>query len=180
MMKLFDEIPYIEGEGIILRALEDKDADALGRLTGNDDVYKYLPTFLFERQYDDMHEVIRNVYGDQFVNKESLILAVCDAADGEFSGLAEFYGYKDSICKISIGYRLPEECWGRGIATRTVAAMVDYLYSVTDIEIITASTMVENKASFRVLEKNDFDLVVSGAEEDWGFDGMTLADKWVR
>ena len=179
-MKLFDEIPYITGDGIIIRALEDKDADDLSAMVSSDDVYLYLPTFLFEKQYDDMHEMIRNVYGSLFADKESLILAVCDAFDGTFCGLAEFYGYKDNIHKVSVGYRFIKKCWGKGIATKTVAAMVDYLYSKTDIEIITASTMIENNASYCVLKKNDFNLVVSGAEEDWGFDRPAIADKWVR
>jgi len=45
---------------------------------------------------------------------------------------------------------------------------------------ITASTMVENKASARVLRKNGFDLVVSAVGEDWGYEELTIADKWIR
>ena len=58
--------------------------------------------------------------------------------------------------------------------------MIRYLYSQTDIQIITASTMPENTASARVLRKNQFELVVSGAEEDWGYDTPTPSDKWIR
>ena len=49
----------------------------------------------------------------------------------------------------------------------------------TDVEIITASTMVENRASARVLIKNGFTLVNSTVPEDWGYDHPTLADKWI-
>ena len=73
-----------------------------------------------------------------------------------------------------------ERFWGQGIASETVAMLVQYLYTDTDIEIITASTMVENKASARVLEKNDFALVATGVDEDWGFENPTAADKWIR
>ena len=58
--------------------------------------------------------------------------------------------------------------------------MVDYLFGQTDIEIITDSTMVENRASARVLEKNGFIQTASGAPEDWGYTEPTLADKWFR
>jgi ribosomal-protein-alanine N-acetyltransferase len=58
--------------------------------------------------------------------------------------------------------------------------MIRYLEEETDIEIITASTMVENKASARVLQKNGFELVTSGAEEDWGYERPTLTDKWIK
>ena len=79
-----------------------------------------------------------------------------------------------------MGYRLLERCWGRGIDGEALGMMVDYLYDETDIEIITASTMAENRASARVLEKNGFALVVRGAEEDWGYPQPTIADKWIR
>ena len=99
---------------------------------------------------------------------------------GEFCGLAEMYGFREELHKISVGYRLLERFWGKGIATEALGLMVSYLYGQTDMEIITASTMVENKASAKVLIKNGFDLVVSAADEDWGYDRPTAADKWIR
>ena len=77
-----------------------------------------------------------------------------------------------------MGYRLRERFWGRGLATEAVRCMVGYLYGKTDIEIITASTMVENEASARVLEKADFIRTARGVEEDWGFDEPAIVDKW--
>ncbi len=79
-----------------------------------------------------------------------------------------------------MGYRLLERCWGRGIASAALGMMIDYLYNETDIEIITASTMIENLASARVLTKNGFQLVVHAVGEDWGYEQPTVADKWIR
>lgn len=79
-----------------------------------------------------------------------------------------------------MGYRLLERCWGRGIAGETLSMMIDYLYQQTDIEIITASTMVENRASANVLLKNGFQLVVHAVGEDWGYPSPTITDKWIR
>ena len=92
----------------------------------------------------------------------------------------EFYGFRDDARKISVGYRLLERFRGKGIATKAMGLMVDYLFAQTDIEIITASTMKENRASARVLEKNGFDLVARGAAEDWGYEEPTPSDKWIR
>lgn len=180
MIHLFDEIPHLEDERIILKKLEKEDAKPLKAMTQSEIVYRYLPTFLFEQQYEDMEEVIKKVYEDLFKNKESIILGVYLKRNMAFCGLAEMYGLNERIHKVSIGYRLLEKYWGRGIATEVVSLMVNYLYSGTDIEIITASTMVENKASARALAKNGFILVSSGAEEDWGYEHMTIADKWIR
>ena len=154
--KLFSEIPSIEGLRVVLNRVVDTDADALQDLIDNPLVQRYEPAYLFEKQRDDVQETIRLMYGDLFENKESLILAIRVKETGELAGLAEFYSLRDNLHKVSIGYRLRECWWGQGLATEAACLMVGYLYGETDIEIITASTMVENKASARVLEKADF------------------------
>ena len=45
---------------------------------------------------------------------------------------------------------------------------------------LTASSMVENRRSARVPEKNGFSHVVSGVCEDWGFEDPVPVDKWIR
>ena len=50
----------------------------------------------------------------------------------DFAGIAEFYGFIDRIHKISIGIRLSEKYWGRGIGTKTVSAMIKYLKDKTN------------------------------------------------
>ena len=71
-----------------------------------------------------------------------------------------------------------EKYWGKGIATEAAKLMADYLYSQTDIEIITASTMIGNKASQHVLEKAGFQKTASGIPEDWGYEYPTNSDRW--
>ena len=174
--KLFSELPTLSDDGITLRPLNIGDACSLKELTEDNEVYRYLPTFLFEKRYENTEEVICRLYDEGL--KESIILGIFQ--DGAFCGLAEMYGYKDEIHKISVGYRLLERYWGRGIATESLHLMVEYLFNETDIEIITASTMTENEASANVLRKNDFTMVVHAAEEDWGYELPTIADKWIR
>ena len=100
--------------------------------------------------------------------------------ENHLCGLAEFYGLNDDLHKISIGYRLLERYWRQGIATQTVSLMVGYLFGQTDIQIITARTMVENIASARALEKNGFIRTAPGVEDDWGYETPTIAEKWLR
>ncbi len=153
-------------------------APALRDLVCNANVQRYEPTYLFEKQFDDAGEAIAQMYGELFENQESLILAIRLKDTGELAGLAEFYGLRDALHKVSVGYRLRERWWGHGLATEAARLMVDYLYGSTDIEIITASTMVENEASAHVLEKVDFIRTARGVEEDWGFPQPSIVDKW--
>ena len=176
MKKLFSEIPYIKGDGVVLRQLTRDDAEGLGRLVSSEIVYRYEPTFLFERKYPDVNLVIDRLYDECM--KDSIILGVFE--DDVFCGLAEFYGYSDSIHKVSVGLRFLEECWGRGLATRTLKLMVDYLYGETDVEIIAASSLPANIGSATILRKNGFELVVHNSDEDWGYEQPLPTDKWIK
>ena len=173
--KPFSEIPHIYGNGVELRAIGRESAEGLRALTGDEAVYRYLPTFLFEKKYD-AETVIDRLYDECL--KESLFLGIYK--DGAFCGIIELYGRRDEIRKISVGYRLRPAYWGQGIASEALRLMIDYLYTGTDIEIVTASTMIENAASAKVLQKNGFTQVVHAVYEDWGFDAPVLTDKWIR
>ena len=167
--------PEISGPNICLRRLRAEDAPALQKLMDDERVYRYLPAFLFEKQCPDARAVIRAVYNEG--PEGSLFLAV--AEHGIFRGLAELYGYREAVHKVSVGYRLLPECWGRGLATETLGLMIRYLFARTDTEIITASTMRENAASAAVLRKNGFSAFASAVPEDWGYDRPVRTDKWI-
>ncbi|MCR5369933.1 MAG: GNAT family N-acetyltransferase [Clostridium sp.] len=174
----FDRIPVICGGDTVLRPVAEEDAPALEEMVRDDEVYRFLPTFLYERNNGDISKVIREMYGDIFQRKESLLLGIYRGEGKEFCGLAEVYGYKEAIHKACIGYRLRKCCWGSGIATKAAGLLTKYLLSETDVETITASTMVENEASARVLEKTGFIWTARGVGEDWGYPEPTIADKW--
>ena len=175
MKKLFSEIPYIKTDRLVLRKIEETDAEGLAELAHSPNVYRYLPTFLFEQKYEDVRYVIRRLYDECFI--ESIILGVF--MEDEFCGLAEIYGYREKTKKVGIGCRFLERCWGKGIATETVGALVRYLTQETGIETVTASTMVANRNISRVAEKNNFRLVDSGVGEDWGYAQPVPVNKWV-
>ena len=176
MKGLFPEPPVLMHGRLCLKPLSLSDAESLRMLTQQESVYRYLPTFLFEKKYDQPEEVIRRLYDEGL--SESLILGIF--MEKRFCGLAEVYSYRAPIHKASVGYRLLQEEWGKGIATEALKIMIDELENVRAIEIITASTMLENHASAHVLQKNGFTLVHHASEEDWGFPEATLTDKWIR
>lgn len=67
---------------------------------------------------------------------------------------------QDDINRYSmeLGYWLGEAYWNKGIATQTVALILQYGFDNLDINRIFAGTLQSNLASAKVLEKNNFKL----------------------
>ena len=176
MENLFKKIETMQGDRVTLRRLTEADAGSLKELTDSEKVYRYLPTFLYEQKYEDKAYVIRRLY-DECI-KTSLILGVF--IGDEFCGLAELYSYFHPLAKVSVGYRLLEKWWGQGVATETLGVIVKFLFSETDVKVITASTMTDNKASAHVLKKNGFKHAVYTVLEHWGYHKPILTEKWIK
>ena len=58
--------------------------------------------------------------------------------------------------RLTLGYALAPEVWGRGFASEAVVAIVDAAFALSYVTEIEASVQVENVASRRVLEKAGF------------------------
>ena len=71
-------------------------------------------------------------------------------------GLAEIFDCKKRISQATIGYRINEDYWNRGIAAEAVRLLVEYLCSGVGIRILKAFVMPENIYSERALLKNGF------------------------
>ena len=175
LKKLFPELPVLTGGRLCLRPLSLSDADSLQTLISEEPVYRYLPAFLFEKKYDRPEDVILRLY-DEGLN-DAFIPGIF--MGDRFCGLFEVYSFRKRLHKASVGYRLLQEEWGKGIASEALKIMMGELMLSRGIKLVTASTMPENRASARVLQKNGFTLVRHGVEEDWGFPTATPADKWI-
>ena len=108
MRRLFSEMPALRGERVLLKRITQQDADSLQRLVDDEEVYRYLPTFLYEKKYPEIRYVIDHLYDECL--EESLILGIF--MQDEFCGLVEMYGYRESVHSISFGCRLLRECRG--------------------------------------------------------------------
>ena len=75
-MKLFEEYPDLTGERIRIRHMAAEDAPALQRLAENRNVYRYLPTFLYEQKYEDKAEVIARMDEECFRTKDAILLGI--------------------------------------------------------------------------------------------------------
>ncbi len=179
-MQLFDAIPRLNNSRIILRPLTPADVPALREITENPNVYRYLPTFLYEQKYDDLRLMIERLPAECLATQSSILFGVCLCAAPEpVVGIAEVYNYEAARRKVSIGYRLNEAFWGQGIATEVVILLKAYLLETAGINTITAHVMTDNDSSGRVLEKNGFIRNCSSLLEDWGRTEKVTVNKYI-
>jgi ribosomal-protein-alanine N-acetyltransferase len=67
-----------------------------------------------------------------------------------------FKGLPSADGTVEIGYSIVEECYGRGLATEAVRAMVEWVFRDPRVRRVIAHTLLGLRASQRVLEKNGF------------------------
>ena len=139
---------------INLREYTKADAERLIRLANNKNVSKYLtPLFPFPYTKKDAHwwlETGRNL--NDAINRVI-------EYNGEFVGgigINPQKGWKSHIAEI--GYWIGEEYWGNGIATDALKQMTKLALSTKKYQKLFAPVLGPNKASMRVLEKNNYQL----------------------
>ncbi|HXP46126.1 MAG TPA: GNAT family N-acetyltransferase [Terriglobales bacterium] len=79
-------------------------------------------------------------------------------------GIGGFKG-KPSRGMVEVGYSILPAHQRLGFASEAVSALIDWAFSHSDVQLVTAETLPALLASIRVLERNGFHLLGAGAEE---------------
>lgn len=147
--------PHIVTDKVILRKIVETDIEGLFEIYNNENVFTYIPGDIKKNK-----ATVQNMIGHferDFNKRKVIFLGIClTEAPNEIVGVAEMFEYDAKVNMISIGYRLSERYWGKGIATQAVRAMVDYLFNTIGINRIQAFVMPANEKSQKVLQKNKF------------------------
>ena len=178
MKDLFDTVPVIDNGNICLRKPTNDDLEGIKKMLLCEDVYRYVPTFVPEKQYNDNIDYFINTMCPELFNKKiEIILGIYYKYN--FCGLFELYHYDSGKKQVSIGYRINKDFWNKGITSESLSLIIDYLFKQTDTSTICASNMISNSASGRVLEKKGFSKIKESVLEDWGYSNKNLVDKWI-
>ena len=92
--------------------MEVRDVAELSEISHNDNVYKYIPAFLYKKSNKFLETAIKNLSGRDF-NKKKLIIAgiYLKSNPDRLIGLPEMFDYKKRENRITVGYRLSESYW---------------------------------------------------------------------
>jgi RimJ/RimL family protein N-acetyltransferase len=147
----FAEQAPIETERLILRPFTLDDAEAWLPLVSDPGIIRYTGDQPAQ-SVDEAREILRTrplrdyaVYG---VGR----LAVVEKASRRLVGFCGFK-YVIELGEIDIGYRFLPDCWGKGYATESGAALMADGRRAHDIRRVVGTVHPDNPASGRVLEK---------------------------
>ena len=161
-------IIHLQTERFILRDLIETDVDGFYELDSDPEVHRYLGNEpVTDKQ--KLLDVIKYVH-QQYIDNGIGRWAIIDKATNEFIGWTGLKLVKENINNqtnyYDLGYRLIRKYWGKGIATETAKASIDYGFNVLKLKEIIATIHCDNVASNNVAKKLGFDFV-----ETFDFDG---------
>lgn len=166
---------FIENDRLLIHRLEKRDLNSLKAMRSDPLIYRYEPVFLIERQ-GSPETALESLRGMDLYEDRQCILGVYEKTDpSELVGLAELYDYKPSGKVISIGCRFKSDCWGKGLATACIYALLEFIQNKTEVGLVTAHVLPDNKASARCLLKNGFEYLFT-KKEDWGHGQLSPTD----
>ncbi|WP_069658807.1 GNAT family N-acetyltransferase [Arcticibacter eurypsychrophilus] len=148
----------IETKRLLLRELVATDEQGIYELDSDPEVHRYLGNNPI-KDIKQARQVITFIQ-QQYVTNGIGRLAIIEKETNSFVGWGGFkliteptnghQGYHD------LGYRLIRRYWGKGYATESSLAVVEYGFNQLNLPVIHAMANLENLSSRKVLEKTGF------------------------
>lgn len=143
--------PIIQSNRLIFREFTANDAPLMYELNSDPEVVKYVhekPTTSLELALSAITNNILPQYATYGYGRWAVFLKASDTFIG-WCGLK----YRPERKEIDLGYRFMRQYWGRGYATESAKAVLEYGFRTLHLPKITAMAHIENLASLRVIEK---------------------------
>lgn len=151
----------LQTERFILRDVVEEDLDGFYELDSDPEVHRYLGNspVTDKAKLLDLIRYIQQQYVENGIGRWAII----DKKSNEFIGWCGLKLVKDTINNQSnyydLGYRLIRKHWGKGIATETAKASIEYGFNVLQLKEIIGAIHCDNVASNNVVKKLGFELV---------------------
>lgn len=164
---------YVETDRLIMRELDYTDTEGMFELDSDARVHTYVGNKPI-KTIEEARQVIGYIR-DQYVNLGIGRWAVVEKESGNFIGwsgiklVTDEYNGRTNF--YDIGYRFITRYWGKGYATETAIAAVQYAFGQMNVPRVSGITHMHNIASQQVLQKAGLKFIENfwheGEEEKW-------------
>ncbi|MBN8834893.1 MAG: GNAT family N-acetyltransferase [Niastella sp. SCN 39-18] len=163
----------VETERLILRELEYTDENDLFEMDSDPEVHLYIENNPV-KSIDEISKVIEIIKG-QYKENGMARWAVVDKLTNEFIGWSGLKYFNQPLNNhhhfYELGFRFKKKHWGKGFATDSSTAILDYGFANLNVDKIFAITNPENVNSKKVLSKLGFNFQETfdyeGVPTDW-------------
>jgi ribosomal-protein-alanine N-acetyltransferase len=150
----FHPFQNIETERLLLRRLDENDADEVLALRGNPEIMKYIPRPLAKNKEDALEHI--NMIEEKIVNNTGINWGITIKGNPKIIGIIGHYKVSPENHRTEIGYISFPEVNGKGYMSEAIKAVVDYGFEQLNLHSIEAIIDPDNIGSERVLQKNGF------------------------
>ena len=145
-------VTEMETARLLLRPWRIDDLDPYARICADPEVMRYLSGTMTRQQTQEQISWFMRHWEERGFG----LWAVEEKSSGEFIGFIGLLHQEDwpeGEHKTEVGWRLDRSFWGRGLATEGARASVCHGFEELGLERIISTTVPENVASRRVMEK---------------------------
>ena len=139
--------PVVRTERLLLRPVTVDDAAALAAIYTDPEVVRYVRGLDLEGTRAQLER-----FAEEWATRGIGVFAVVDPDTGEFIGRSGVK-YWPEFDFTEVGWVLRRDRWGHGYATEVGRASLDYAFTNTDLELVTAIIAKGNVPSFAVARK---------------------------
>jgi ribosomal-protein-alanine N-acetyltransferase len=145
--------PQLETPRLILRGIEESDADAVFAYASSPTISRYT-LWDSHKDMNDTLEFVRDYASAGYLEKLPDPYAVCLKSDPDrVIGTLGASWAKRTNRTMELGYVLAEAYHGQGIMPEAARALLGHLFAAYDVERVQAHCMTPNVASARVMQK---------------------------
>lgn len=168
----FQSFPQLESDRLILRRLQESDANALFGFLGDEEVTRFYDDATFTQLAQASEQIA--AWENGFLHRRCIRWGISRKEDGVLIGTCGYYGIHPWHLRASIGYELGRHYWRQGLMTEALQAIIKTGFAEMSLNRIDALVMPENVPSIRLLEKIGFKNEGLLREyENWGDKGFT-------
>jgi len=149
-----EQVPQVsvQTERLVLRPFAAGDGPTFHEYMSDSEVARY--TSLLPISLEQAQEMVENIAGAQVASDAPpLAFVITLRGDGLLIGNCRLKRDRDDPSEADIAYFLNRRYWGRGYATETVRALIDYGFGTLGLRRTFGLCVPENVASRRVMEK---------------------------
>lgn len=139
----------LETDRLILRPMNENDIDPVYEMRRDRDIMRFIREPVTNRaEAENWVNLISSRWAVERIGFCSLI----EKQTGKFAGWCGLWQLKETD-EIEVGYAIAKEFWGKGYASESAEAFLEYGFKELNLEKIVAVARSENTASRRVMEK---------------------------